>query len=127
MTMCVDDPEQLGRLFAERVNAGDLQGLLELYEDGATFLGPDGESASGTEAIRERLEGLIAMAPRITPTSSRVVMAGDVALMSNRWQMSLGEGDGKLAGVDGESTEVARRQSDGGWLYVIDNPTLAAA
>ena len=54
-------------------------------------------------------------------------MAGDVALMSNRWRMTLGVEGGEQAGVDGVSTEVARRQPDGGWLYVIDNPALAAA
>ena len=125
--MCIDDPERLGRLFAERANTGDLEGMLALYEDEATFLGPDGGSASGSDAIRGRLEGLLAMKPEITPTSSQVVMAGDVALMSNRWRMTLGVEGGEQAGVDGVSTEVARRQPDGGWLYVIDNPALAAA
>jgi enoyl-CoA hydratase len=127
MKMCVIDPEELGRLFAERVNAGDLDGLLSLYEESATFVGPDGGMASGSDAIRERLQGLLAMAPEITPTSSRTVFAGDVALMSNRWRMSLGGDDGPPTGLDGTSTEVARRQPDGGWLYVIDNPSLAAA
>jgi enoyl-CoA hydratase/carnithine racemase/ketosteroid isomerase-like protein len=125
--MCVNDPEELGRLFAERVNAGDLEGVLSLYEESATIVGPDGASASGSDAIRERLEGLLAMAPQITPTSSRAVMAGDVALMSNRWRMSLGGGGGAPPGLDGASTEVARRQPDGSWLYLIDNPSLAAA
>jgi enoyl-CoA hydratase len=125
--MCVNDPEALGRLFAERVNAGDLSGLLALYEDGATLVGPDGGTASGSDAIRERLEALLAMTPEITLTSCRAVMAGDLALMSSRWRMSLGgEGDGST-GFDGTSTEVARRQADGGWLYVIDNPSLASA
>ena len=71
-------------------------------------------------------EGLLAMAPEITPTSSRAVMAGDIALMSNRWRMSLGGDDGAPTGLDGASTEVARRQPDGGWLYVIDNPSLGS-
>jgi enoyl-CoA hydratase len=121
-----NDPEQLGRLFAERANVGDLEGMLALYEHSATFIGPDGGSASGSDAIRGRLEGLLAMKPKITPTSSQVVIAEDVALMSNSWRMTLGVGDGELASVDGASTEVARRQPDGGWLYVIDNPALAA-
>jgi enoyl-CoA hydratase len=121
-----DDPEQLGQLFAERASAGDLQGMLALYEDSATFVGPDGGSASGSDAIRERLEGLLAMKPHITPTSSRLVMAGDLALMSNRWRMTLGWGEDELTELDGESTEVARRQLDGSWRYVIDNPSLAA-
>jgi enoyl-CoA hydratase len=125
MTMCVDDPGQLGRLFAACANAGDLEGMLALYEDDATFVGPDGGSASGRDAIRERLEGLLAMSPKITATSSQVVMAGEVALMSGRWRMTLGASDGETAGFDGASTEVARRQPDGGWLYLIDNPALA--
>jgi ketosteroid isomerase-like protein len=137
------DPGQLGRLFAERASVGDLEGLLALYEDEATFVGPDGARASGRNAIRERLRDLLAIAPRITPGGSGVVIAGDVALISSGWRMTLGSRDGEPAetedgledglegvlkgGLEGESTEVARRQGDGSWLYVIDNPTLAAA
>ncbi len=123
----IDEPGQLGRLFAERTNARDLEGMLALYEHGATFLGPDGASASGSDAIRARLEGLLAVKPNITATGSQVVMAGDLALMSNRWRMTVGVGDGEPPAFDGESTEVARRQPDGGWLYAIDNPALAGA
>jgi ketosteroid isomerase-like protein len=119
-----DDPGQLGQLFAERANDRDLDGLLALYEDLATFVGPDGESASGKPEIRARLEGLLAMAPQITATDSDVVIAHDVALMSNRWAMKLGGLDSDSPSIDGRSTEVARRQYDGGWLYVIDNPAL---
>lgn len=123
--MCVDDPGQLGRLFAERANVGDLEGMLSLYEDDATFVGPDGGSASGRDAIRERLQGLLAIRPHVTVTSCEVVMAGDVALMSNRFRITLGAEDGDGAGFDGASTEIARRQPDGGWLYLIDHPKLA--
>jgi enoyl-CoA hydratase len=121
-TVLVDDPEDLHRRFAERANAGDLDGLIALYEDGAAFVGPDGTNAAGSDAIRDRLEALLAMAPQITPTSSRAVMAGDVALLSNRFHMTFGPSDDERAGLDGTSTEVARRQPDGSWLYVIDDP-----
>jgi ketosteroid isomerase-like protein len=120
------DPAQLGQLFAERVNARDLDGMLALYEDTATFVGPDGVSAAGKREIRVRLEGLLAMAPQITATDSDVVVAHDVVLMSNRWTMKLGVLDNDAPSLDGRSTEVARRQGDGSWLYVIDNPTVLA-
>jgi enoyl-CoA hydratase len=117
-------PEELGRLFAERASAGDLEGLLALYEDEATFVGPDGEQAAGEAAIRERLRELLAVAPQVIATGTRgLVMAGDIALISAGWQMSLGAGDGAPR-VEGVSTEVARRQADGSWLYVIDQPTI---
>jgi ketosteroid isomerase-like protein len=81
-------------------------------------------SAAGKREIRVRLEELLAMAPQITATSSDVVIAQDVALMSNCWTMTLGVLDNDAPGLVGSSTEVARRQSNGGWLYVIDNPTV---
>jgi ketosteroid isomerase-like protein len=123
--MAIDDPEQLHRLFAQRVGDGDLQGLLELYEQDATYVAPDGDSASGCVAIGERLRELLAIAPKITPTGSRLVIAGDIALMSNSWHMALASADGQQVGFDGASTEVARRQPDGSWRYVIDNPQMA--
>ncbi len=124
--MGVDDPGRLGHVFAERVNAGDLEGMLALYEDVATFVGPDGVSASGSDAIRGRLEDLLAMDPQITPGVSRAVTAGDVALMFNSWRMTLRADDGETTELDGASTEVARRQPNGSWLYVIDHPALEA-
>lgn len=122
-----EDPEQLGRVFAARAGTGDLEGMLALYEDTATFVGPDSVSASGRQEIRLRLKELLAMAPQITTTGSNVVLAGDIALMSIRWTMRLGVLDRDAPSVDGQSTEVARRQPDGGWLYVIDNPAVIAS
>ncbi|MGA2454782.1 MAG: enoyl-CoA hydratase-related protein [Solirubrobacteraceae bacterium] len=125
--MSVSDPAQLPHLFAERASAGDIEGLIALYEDRATLVGPDGVAAAGKQAIRERLEQLLAMTPRITPTHSRTMVVGDIALMSGDWQLRLGTGEGGEASFESSSTEVARRQHDGSWLYVIDDPTSTVA
>lgn len=122
----VNNPEDLNRLFAERTSAGDLDGLLELYEEGAALVGPDGEATVGGESIRGQLEGLLAMTPQVEAGESRALLAGDIALLSNRWRMTfaLGEGGGQ-SGFEATSTEVARRQADGGWRYAIDDPASA--
>jgi enoyl-CoA hydratase len=124
--MSARNPEDLNRLFAERASAGDLGGVLDLYEQGATLVGPDGQPAAGEQSIRERLEGLLAMAPRVEAGESRALLAGDIALLSNRWRMTfaLGGGGGQT-GFEATSTEVARRQADGCWRYAIDDPTSA--
>ncbi len=120
--MFARDPEDLSHLFAKRASARDLEGLLDLYEPEARFVDPSGSDADGEDAIREQLAGLIALAPRISSADIRVVRAGDVALLSNRWRMSFGNDDDGSAGMEGTSTEVARRQPDGSWRYVIDDP-----
>ena len=121
--MTAQNPEQLGLLFAERIGAGDLEGLLELYEENAALVGPDGATGSGKEAIGERLQGLLAMAPQIEAGESRAILAGDIVLLSSRWRITFGAGEeGGQAGFEAKSTEVARRQTDGSWRYVIDDP-----
>jgi uncharacterized protein (TIGR02246 family) len=120
------DPDDLARRFAERVNAADLDGILRLYEPTATFVAPDGSHATGHAEIRRTLSEMLAAEPRITDVASIAsALAGDLALMTNRWRMTFGA-LAEAPAVQGSSVEVARRQADGGWLYAIDRPTADA-
>lgn len=115
------NPADLYRLFAERANAGDLEGLVALYEGGATLVNRVGVHALGAGGIRESLDNLLALVPRLTPTSSKVVTAGGLALLSSRWQMAFGPLDDDAIKLEGTTYEVARRQPDGSWRYAIDD------
>jgi uncharacterized protein (TIGR02246 family) len=125
--MSVADPDDLHRIFATRANAGDLEGMVALYEDAAAFIEPDGTMATGREAVREHLLSVLALSPEITPIDSKCVIAGDIALLSNHWRMTVGPSDDQRGEVEGTSTEVARRQRDGGWRYVIDDPSSSTS
>jgi ketosteroid isomerase-like protein len=47
---------------------------------------------------------------------------GGLAYLSNRWSLSGGTmPDGRAAALGATTAEVARRQPDGTWRYVIDN------
>ena len=46
-------PEDLGRYFLERANAGDVEGLVALYEPGAVLAFPSGRLAIGRDEIRQ--------------------------------------------------------------------------
>jgi hypothetical protein len=45
-------PEDLARLFLDRANAGDVDGVVALYETGAVLAFPSGETAVGTRSGR---------------------------------------------------------------------------
>ncbi|GDY28512.1 hypothetical protein GTS_01450 [Gandjariella thermophila] len=95
-----------------RANAGDVEGLVALYESDAVLALPDGAVATGTEAIREVYRRLLADRPTFTPVAQRPALChGDLALTSTR-----------IPG--GATTEVARRQPDGTWLWIIDQPNV---
>jgi uncharacterized protein (TIGR02246 family) len=119
-------PDDLARRFAERVNAADLDGILRLYEPTATFVAPDGSHATGHAEIRRMLSEMLTAEPRITDVVGiESAFAGDLALMTNRWQMTFGALAGAPA-ITGSSVEVVRRQADGSWLYAIDRPAADA-
>ena len=115
-------PEDCDRLFAEGVNAGDAEALVALYEEGACFVQREGV-AIGPTAIRALIERMLAAKPRITCNVQRVVRAGeDLALLYNDWSYSSAGPDGHTVERTGKALELVRRQPDGTWRYVIDDP-----
>jgi ketosteroid isomerase-like protein len=107
-------PEQLSRLVVERLNTGDVDGLVALYEPDAVLALPSGEVAAGSAEIRTACERLVADRPMFEPgTPQPTLRAGELALTSTRLANGV------------VTVEVARRQPDGTWLWVIDQPNIA--
>jgi ketosteroid isomerase-like protein len=104
----------LARFFVLRANAGDVDGLVALYEPDAVLATAAGEVARGTEAIRSFYARILADRPRFEPGQQRPALRnGDLALTSSRLS------NGTV------TAEVARRQPDGAWLWIIDQPSIA--
>jgi uncharacterized protein (TIGR02246 family) len=121
--MAVHDLKQLAPEFARAANAGDLDGLCELYTSDAVFVtGPDGAPAAGTAAIREVLAGLLASRPSMEFEHVYMHQTGDTALARGRWTLTHTGPDGTAVAGTGNSIEVLRRQADGSWRYIIDHP-----
>jgi ketosteroid isomerase-like protein len=59
--MPASTPEQIHRLFEEAFNAGDLDGLMELYEPNAALIAQPGSVAHGSEQARAALQGFLAL------------------------------------------------------------------
>ena len=114
-------PEELNSIFKVLLEAGDLDGLLTLYEENAVLVaGPD-QLATGHAQIREGLAPFVGMQAKITFESAAVAYAGDIALVHAKWTGAgtTPEGPIELAGT---TSEVVRRQADGTWKYLIDDP-----
>jgi hypothetical protein len=88
--------------------------MVGLYEPHAVLDGGDGRLMQGREAIRAFYAGLVAMGRKFDFGDQRPAMiSGDLALTSTRLP------DGSV------TAEIARRQRDGTWLWVIDQFSIA--
>jgi uncharacterized protein (TIGR02246 family) len=126
MAASTDTPGGTVAHFSALLGEGRLDALLELYEDGATFVPAPGRVVSGRQSIREELERLVALDPHMTGSVERVLQAGDTALVAYRWQMLATAPDGTPIRQGGLSADVLRRRADGSWGVIIDDPYGAA-
>ncbi len=110
-------PEDLDRLFGEALNRGDVDSILALYEPGAAMPEMSGNVAIGADALRQSIGQFAAMKPQIQLDVEKVVQAGDIALVYSKWSMKSGDQE-----MTGRGREVARKQPDGTWKFVIDDP-----
>ena len=110
----VRDPQDLERLLVSRERVGDVDGMAALYEPHAVLDCGGGRLTPGREAIRAFYAGLIAMGREFDFGDQRpAIISGDLALTSTRLP------DGSV------TAEIARRQGDGTWLWVIDQFSIA--
>lgn len=112
------EPDQVIVEFTQYFNAGDKEGLLSMYEDGALLLLEPTSTVDECRDLRGIVQTYLDMKGTITIEASSELVVGDLALTHSRWRFEVPGEDPQVA----ISAEVARRQPDGTWKYVIDNP-----
>jgi ketosteroid isomerase-like protein len=118
--MAITDPQAFHAAWAERFNAKDLEGMLDLYETDAVLVTQPGASVTG-EGHQQGLEGLLGIGLPISVTTRHLYVTGDLALALTDWSIQGTGADGSPVDLSGTTTDVLRRGADG-WKLAIDNP-----
>lgn len=126
MMMPVMQPDEIYERFASALNGNNLVGVMQLFDaDSATVPHPGAPAVAGMDAVRGVMAQCLAMQPHISYDDSNVIVADDVALLRSTWRLNVTGPDGKPVEVTGKGIQVARRQMDGSWRILIDNPWCA--
>ena len=117
-------PEDSSRILVDAIERGDIDAVVSLYEPDAILYSKSGRLMHGLDAIRENNLGLIALKPTFTIDFIKATISADGTLATNRMKAELNwtdnDGNSKTGSVD--TLEVLRKQTDGSWRYVIDDP-----
>jgi ketosteroid isomerase-like protein len=120
--MSAQRPEDCDIQLMEAMNRGDLDAAVALYEPDAVLVpDPSSDPLVGHAAIREYLRAAIGLGLQMT-RDTHALRNGDVALTGGRWRTTGTDAESKAVVFAGNSREVVRRQPDGTWRFVIDNP-----
>ena len=106
--------ELLDRAFAQ----GDLHAVLSFYEDAAVVITEPGKAARGTEELRSFFARAMQSGASAKQLQTQVIEADGVALFLSRWTLHVKGATERTF----TATTVFRKQPDGGWKALIDNP-----
>ena len=115
-------PEQVLESIVTGINSGDLETLMPLYESEAALAAEPGSLAHGASGVREALTGFISMKGKLDLEVTRVLEVDDLALVVGVWSFAGTGPDGEPVRLAASNADVLRRQTDGTWRFVIDNP-----
>lgn len=105
---------------------GDIDAVMSSYEPEATVVFHPEAPVSDAAQIREMFTGMSTINPIFVYKGHDVLINGDIAIHLAPWSMKGRTPDGKDVAQSGLSVSVLRKQEDGSWKMVIDNPHGAA-
>jgi uncharacterized protein (TIGR02246 family) len=108
-------------LYLYAFNSGDIEATVACYESQGCFVSKSGRIARGTAELREVYRTTFSNTPQMKLESCKVIPAGDdLALVIVGWTSTVSSGEPKV--FSGTATDIVRRQADGIWKLVLDNP-----
>ena len=114
--MSAKSPEEICRLFQHYMAEGDIDSVLSVYDPEAVFLNQSGEVKKGEAGLRQELAPFAARKAVFNFDIKQAIQSADIALMHTEWKVSSPQQMSVYA------IEVARRQPDGTWRWLIGDP-----
>jgi ketosteroid isomerase-like protein len=121
MGKAVETPGDMILRVAQAMTNHDCDELLSFYERDAVLVKADGSEARGHAGIRADYETYRDKVVSMTAEAVWIHIVGEIATVRGKYTITFKRNNGELLELTGSPIEVLRRQSDGSWLYVIDN------
>jgi uncharacterized protein (TIGR02246 family) len=106
----------------EAFHKKDLKGVLASYEPNAVIVFEPEKPTSGIDAISDGFRGFFAVNPKFDYSGHEVFLNGNLAMHFAPWTMTGKTPEGNSIKQSGLSVVVLRKQANGKWLMVLDNP-----
>lgn len=124
--MSAFSPGELHTLFQDAFNLGDVETLVSLYEPEAVLI-VGGKPVTGREGIHAAFRSMLSGEVQMSLTTRSIMESPDgLALLHGEWVVHRTTASEPPVTTQGLSTEVVRKQPDGTWLFIIDNPYTPA-
>lgn len=110
------------KYFRHCIVTGNLDGALSCFDQEAIYIERDGEEISGLENIKKPLEHLCNWKPDIQGNKQKLTIVGDLAIWVDQWMLKAFSPDGTPIEMKGATTCMMKKNQEGIWLWLVDNP-----
>jgi ketosteroid isomerase-like protein len=100
----------------------DIDGVMACYEPKAVVVFEPESPVSDKNILREMFTGMSMANPIFSYSGHEVFIIGNIATHIAPWKMTAKAPDGTEIKQSGLSVAVLRKQEDGNWLMILDNP-----
>jgi uncharacterized protein (TIGR02246 family) len=119
------NPAAAVAFFRHCIHSGDLQGAVSCFDKDATYIERDGQEIKGLENIEKAMQHLCTWKPDIKGSKQRVTIVGNSAIWIDKWTLKASMPDGNAIEMTGATACMMKRNADGIWVWVVDNPFAA--
>ena len=100
----------------------DIEGVMRSYEPNAVVVFEPEKPITDPVVLRELFQGAFMMNPKFVYSGHEVFVNGEIATHFAPWVMTGVAPDGTKIQQNGLSVAILRKQEDGSWLMIFDNP-----
>lgn len=120
--MNTHNPLRTVEMMTEAFQNSDVDAVMRTYESSAAVCFEPGVVCEDHSVIREMFTQMAQLRPQFSYAGHEVIAVGDLAVHIAPWKMAATAPDGSHIEDQGLSVAVLRRQANGEWRMVIDNP-----
>lgn len=104
----------------------DVKGAMSCFDSQGIYIDSDGKEIRGRTQIEKAISTLCALELEIKGSEPHLTTIGDLSLWLDEWEMIGKTPDGHLIKNHGHTTCLMKRNEEGVWLWLVDNPFGAA-
>lgn len=118
-------PEGNVKYFRDCIRRGDLKGAMSCFDPEAVYIERDGQEVRGLDHIEKSLESICSWKPEIIGIKQRLNIVGDIAIWIDKYTVKAKMPNGDPMEMEGVTACIMKRNIDGIWLWLVDNPFAA--
>ena len=115
-------PSQLLKTLNKYIATGNVDAVLALHDEDAGLVEFGGGVSRGLDELRKSYAAFFATKPDLNVMPLQIIESDGMAIIMGTYTLNYTNANGKIVSVSGKFGDMVRRQPDGSWLYLLDNP-----